>query len=132
MIQHDITTGFLMIKLLDIGYTTLIYFLLAIIISVVLDRIYGEYDEREEERKTILQKSLDLIGMIWINGIIIYFARNIVQFIPSPFNNMHGFKHNRLKELKNAYVFDFVLLYNQSNLIKRMQTFYKSIKYYFF
>ena len=131
MKQH-FNVAFRMVKILDIGYTTFMYFLLAIIISVLLDKLYGEYDEAEEERKSILRKSLDLIGMIWINGIIIYFARNIIQLIPSPFNNMYGFKHNRLKELNDAYVFDFVLLYNQNNLIKRMGSFYTSIKYYLF
>jgi hypothetical protein len=128
--KDNVNLPFRLVKILDIGYTTLIYFLLAMFISVLLDKIYGEYDEQEEERKSTLRKTMDLIGMIWINGIIIYFARNIVQLIPSPLNNIHGFKHSRLKELNNAYVFDFVLLYNQNNLIKRMGNVYKSMKNY--
>lgn len=119
---------FRIVKILDIGYTTFIYFILALVISVLLDKIYGEYDEKKEEKKTIFIKSIELLSMIWINGIIIYFARNIVELIPSPFNNMYGFEHSRLKELQDAYVFDFVLLYNQENLIKRMENFYHAIK----
>jgi len=119
---------FRIIKILDIGYTTFIYFLLALIISVLLDKLYGDYDEKEEEKKSILIRTLELFSMIWINGIIIYFARNIVELIPSPFNNIYGFEHSRLKELNDAYVFDFVLLYNQENLIKRMENFYHTIK----
>jgi len=123
-----INIPFRFVKILDIGYTTFIYFLLALIISVLLDKIYGDYDEKEEEKKSILTRSLELVSMIWINGIIIYFARNIVQLIPSPFDNMYKFEHSRLKELNDAYVFDFVLLYNQENLIKRMENFYHTIK----
>ena len=119
---------FRFIKILDIGYTTFIYFFLALIIAILLDKIYGEYDEKKEEKKSILIRTLELFSMIWLNGIIIYFARNIVELIPSPFNNMYGFEHSRLRELNDAYVFDFVLLYNQENLIKRMESFYYTIK----
>ena len=119
---------FRFIKILDIGYTTFIYFLLALIIAILLDKIYGEYDEKKEEKKSVLIRTLELFSMIWLNGIIIYFARNIVELIPSPFNNMYGFEHSRLRELNDAYVFDFVLLYNQENLIKRMESFYHTIK----
>ena len=125
---EKIRVPFRFIKILDIGYTTFIYFFLALIIAILLDKIYGEYDEKKEEKKSILIRTLELFSMIWLNGIIIYFARNIVELIPSPFNNMYGFEHSRLRELNDAYVFDFVLLYNQENLIKRMESFYDTIK----
>ena len=124
--------GFRFIKILDIGYVTLIYFLLAIVIAVLMDKLYGEYNEKDESKKSTLRKTLDLVGMIWLNGVIIYIARNIVPLIPSPFNNINGFKHSRLKELESAYVFDFVLIYTQKNLVKRMEVFYDTVKSYFF
>ena len=125
---EKIRVPFRFIKILDIGYTTFIYFFLALIIAILLDKIYGEYDEKKEEKKSILIRTLELFSMIWLNGIIIYFARNIVELIPSPFNNMYGVEHSRLRELNDAYEFDFVLLYNQENLIKRMESFYDTIK----
>jgi hypothetical protein len=126
----SLNAGFRFIKILDIGYVTLIYFLLAIVISVLMDKLYGEYSENDENKKSTLRKIIDLVGMIWLNGIIIYVVRNIVPLIPSPFDNINGFKHNRLKELESAYVFDFVLIYKQKNLVKRMEVLYNTIKYY--
>jgi len=130
--MSGINAGFRFIKILDIGYVTLIYFLLAIVIDVLIDKLYGEYNEKDENKKSTLRKTIDLVGMIWLNGVIIYIARNIVPLIPSPFNNINGFKHSRLKELESAYVFDFVLIYTQKNLVKRMEVFYDTVKSYFF
>jgi hypothetical protein len=127
-----INLGFRLIKMLDIGYVTLIYFLSAIVIAVIMDKLYGEYNEKDESKKSTLRKTFDLVGMIWINGLIIYIVRNLVPLIPSPFNNINGFKHSNLKELKSAYVFDFVLIYTQKNLVKRMEVFYNTVKSHIF
>lgn len=59
---------------------------------------------------------MDLIVIIWINGVLIYFARNLVELIPYPFDNYFGFEHKRVKELSGATAFTFVLLYYQPNL----------------
>jgi len=123
-----INPGFRFVKILDIGYTTLIYFVLAIVIASLMDILYGKYDTEREKQKSVTRKTLDLVGMIWLNGIIIYVVRNIATLIPSPFNGLYGFQHNRLKELDSAYVFDFVLIYNQPNLVKRMQILFHNIK----
>jgi hypothetical protein len=128
----SINPMFRLIKILDIGYTTFIYFVLAILIAVLLDHLYGPYDEKIEKKKSVKREGLDLIGMIWLNGVIIYIARNLVPFIPSPFNGLYGFQHGQLKELDSAYVFDFVLIYNQSNLIQRMGLLFNAIKAYLF
>jgi|688.fasta_scaffold1487104_2 hypothetical protein len=123
-----INPGFRFVKILDIGYTTLLYFVLAIVIASLMDILYGKYDTEREKQKSVTRKTLDLVGMIWLNGIIIYVVRNIAALIPSPFNGLYGFQHNRLKELDSAYVFDFVLIYNQPNLVKRMQILFHNIK----
>jgi hypothetical protein len=119
--KFNLNPGFRFVKILDIGYTTFIYFMLAIIIAGLMDILYGDYDEKAEKKKTIWRKSLDLIGLIWLNGVIIYIIRNVAALIPSPFDGLYGFQHSRLKELDSAYVFDFVFIYNQPNLIKRMK-----------
>ena len=132
MAKFALNPGFRLIKILDIGYTTFIYFMLAIIIASVMDILYGTYDENVEKQKSVTRKTLDLVGIIWLNGVIIYLIRNIAGLIPSPFNGLYGFQHSRLKELDSAYVFSFVLIYNQSNLVKRMERLFQAIKAFIF
>ena len=130
--KFALNPGFRIVKILDIGYTTLIYFMMGLIIAGLIDILYGKYDEKTEKEKSFPRRTLDLVGMIWLNGVIIYFIRNVAELIPSPFDGYYGFKHNQLKELDNAYVFDFVLIYNQPNLIKRMQILLEYIKAFIF
>ena len=132
MAKFTLNPGFRLIKILDIGYTTFIYFMLAIIIASVMDILYGTYDEKAEKQKSVTRKTLDLVGIIWLNGVIIYIIRNIAGLIPSPFNGLYGFQHSRLKELDSAYVFSFVLIYNQPNLVKRMEILFRTIKAFIF
>ena len=132
--------GFRLIKILDIGYTTIIYFVLAIIIAIILDNLHiikvDEYkenkkmnnnDDKKNNNNMSIKQIMNLIGIIWLNGIIIYFARNIIEFIPSPFNNIYGFQHIKLGELKTAFVFNFILLSYQdvlhSRIISAIKTF---------
>jgi hypothetical protein len=130
--KFDLNPGFRIVKILDIGYTTLIYFMMAIFIASLMDILYGAYDENKEKKKSVIRKTVDLASMIWLNGVIIYFIRNVVELIPSPFDGLYGFKHGRLKELDSAYVFEFVLIYNQPNLVKRMRVLFHNIKAFIF
>lgn len=115
------------IKIFDIGYITLIYFILGILCAKLFDKIYDTFDENTEKKKSIARRTLELIGMMWVSGIIIYIVTNIVELIPSPFNGVCGFEHLRLKELKNGVVFVFVFLYFQKNFKSKLQLLYDNI-----
>ena len=128
-IVKNINLGFRFIKLFDMGYITVVYFIFAIIIAVFLNKLYGSYNIKKEREKSTFRKCMELVGMIWLNGIIIYLVRNIAPFIPSPFDNIYGFKHTKLKELHSAYVFEFILIYTQATLIKeRLMHLYNIVK----
>jgi hypothetical protein len=103
-------------KMIDIGFITTIYFIFGAIVANVITNFQTKFNSDEEDKKTLLRSSLDLIILIWINGVLIYFARNLVEMIPYPFDNYFGFEHKRVKELSGATAFTFVLLYYQPNL----------------
>jgi hypothetical protein len=108
-------------KMIDIGFITTIYFILGAIVANIITKFQTEFSNKEEDKKTVIRSSLNLILLIWINGVLIYFARNFVELIPYPFDNLFGFHHDKVKELGAATAFTFVLLYYQPNLNKMMK-----------
>jgi hypothetical protein len=104
------------IKLLDIGYISAVYFVMAFIVSKYLDRLYGKFDPKEADKKSIYRIYLEIIGQFAILGILTYFARNIVEQIPFPLNGIRGYNHLRLKELASASLFAVILVLYQNNL----------------
>ena len=108
-------------KMIDIGYITTIYFILGAIVANMITKFQTEFNNKEEDKRTVIRSSLSLVLLIWINGVLIYFARNLVELIPYPFDNFFGFHHKKVKELGSATAFTFVLLYYQPNLNKMMK-----------
>ena len=117
---------FRLTKICDIGYITAIYFLLAIILSKIIDKIFGEYDEIRERQKSKYRLFFELFGMFWLYIIIIYMVKNIIELVPSPFDGINGFQHNLVKELKTGFAFFFIFLYLQKNFLNKLSYFYKS------
>ncbi len=97
------------IKILDIGYITVIYFVLGLITSRILDKYYGKFDKVNENKKNVINVGTEIVIIMWILAILIYFARNFVEVIPSPFDGIFGFQHNLVKELGSASVFAMIL-----------------------
>ena len=115
------------LKILDIGYIACIYFVVGIALAKVFDKLFGPFDEKEEAKKSFLRKTLELIGMMWVFGTVAYIIRNLIEFVPSPFNGYYGFNHLLVKELKNAAVFTFVFLYFQAHFKTKLQSYYNSL-----
>ena len=107
---------FRIVKMLDMGYIVFIYFILGIALAKLSDIVFGTYDEKEEKKKSIVRLAAEIMLMIWINLIIFYVARNVVQMIPSPFHKVAGFDHFRLKELSGSAILGATYIYFQTNL----------------
>jgi hypothetical protein len=116
------------IKIIDIGYITIIYFIIGLLFAKLFDTYYGKFDAKKESKKTKLRHMLELAGIMWLCGIVIYIIRNTVELIPSPMDHIHGFEHLKVKELKNAAIFSFIFLYFQSYFKGKLQYFYDNIK----
>jgi hypothetical protein len=125
--NDSLNLPFRLVKIMDIGYITVIYFLIGIICAFILNNILHIDDIEEHKTKTVPMQLLEIIGILWLNGIIIYIVRNLVELIPSPFNGMYGLIHVKVKELQNATVFVFALLYFQYPLRQRINYLYNSI-----
>jgi len=125
--NNSLNLPFRLTKIMDIGYITVIYFLIGIICAFILNNILHIDDIEEHKTKTVPMQLLEIVGILWLNGIIIYIVRNLVELIPSPFNGIYGLVHTKVKELQNATVFVFALLYFQYPLRQRINYLYYSI-----
>lgn len=115
------------VKICDIGFVTIIYFILGVTFAKLFDLLYGKFDENREKYKSKIIQTLELIGIMWVYGIVIYMVRNVVEIIPSPLDGIGGFEHHRLKELKSAPVFVFIFLYFQTYFLSKLKYYYKNI-----
>lgn len=115
------------IKLLDIGYVAILYFALGLILAKLMDYFYGKFDQANEAKKPTHRILLEAAGMLWLNGVMVYFVRNIVSMVPFPLNGIYGFDHLKVKELANATVFVYAYLYFQKSFKAKMQYIYNNI-----
>lgn len=117
------------IKIIDIGYIAVIYFTLAFFISGSIDKWLGKFDKKSEEtaRKSTLRLAAEVILHIWCIGVIVYIARNVVEHIPFPLDGLRGFEHKRVKELSNAAVFTFIMLFFQKHLRNKLEYLYERV-----
>jgi len=106
----------ILFKMLDIGYVVLIYFILGVTIAKLSDMIYGEYDAEADKDKSIIRLCAEIVGMLWLDLVLFYMVRNIVQWIPSPFHGIYGYDHYRLKELNSMVILFATYIYFQKNL----------------
>jgi hypothetical protein len=98
-----------LIKMFDIGYITIIYFIFAVIVGKLFNYFFGEYNINVDTNKSNIRIGIELCGIIWIIGISTYIVRNLVENIPSPFENFHDFHHKKVKELSSAAVYTLIL-----------------------
>lgn len=114
---------FKIIKSLDIGYINSLYFIMGFIGAKFTDNIYGKYDEEENKKKSNTFLLLDICVHFSIISIFIFFARSIIEKIPSPVDKIGNFEHKKMKELTGAnnLVIGFTIMFFQDNLKKKIQ-----------
>ncbi len=115
------------IKIIDIGYVTIIYGFLAIYLSKVTEKYLGKFDEEKEKNKTLTQSILELTLYLWGCGVVIYIVRNLVPLVPFPLNGVYGFDHLKVKEVTNASVFSIIFIYFQQHYQDKIKYIYSNI-----
>jgi len=123
--QHDLLMR--TIKIIDIGYVTVIYFFLGFYLSIYVDHKLGEFDEAAADKKSTWRLTLECIVHIYLIGVLVYVMRNVVEKIPFPLDGYKGFVHLKVKEVTNATVFVFIFLIFQYHLRKKLDYLRKRI-----
>lgn len=121
------------LKIMDMGYIAMLYFTLGVAVTYAIDKAFGDWVVECEQNKSTFRIGVELLGMIWLFGVITYFARHLVELIPSPFDGIslsnpeRKFEHSRMKELSNATVFTLILMGTSYHFRKKLEYFYHRI-----
>jgi hypothetical protein len=113
-------------KLLDIGYTAIMYFILGLILAQMMDFFYGNINPATEQAKSPSRKFAEVLGMIWLNGIVMYFMSNIASLAPFPLNGVYGYDHSKIKEFSNSTVFVWSFLYYQKKFQYKVKSLFSA------
>jgi hypothetical protein len=120
---HDILMR--SIKIIDIGYITVLYFITAYIFSYFLDSFYNYMFDKKNDKKTKLNLIYKIIMMVSLTGIFSYIGRNLIENIPFPLNGVQGFNHLKVKELTSGSLLTVLIIQLQDNLLNNIQEFKK-------
>ena len=112
------------VKMFDLGYIGTGHFLVGFALSRALDNLMGPFDAEAEAEKSTTLVIVEVILLLWMNAIILYISKNLMELLPSPFNGLGGFEHGRVKELKSAPLLAFALIYYQSGLQDKLKALY--------
>lgn len=104
------------IKIIDIIYITIIYFLSGYFIGAWVDLWMGSFDQEEADKKSTIRLMLEVLLQVSLFVVLMYIIRNLAEIIPFPLDNIAGFNHGKVKELKNAWGFTFPFLFFQTHL----------------
>jgi len=114
-----------LIKILNMGYTNIIYVIPTIFIATLLDKhIYSNIQIGSipnDEEKTILSLLSELLIILTIGGITAYVLRNILQKMPFPFEGVYGFNSMKIQEVKTGATIALVLMYFCPVLVNKLK-----------
>jgi H+/Cl- antiporter ClcA len=111
------------IKMLDVLFIIILGFIFGFFPSIYVDKqVTKMFKSKNEDAKPIYRVFLELVFELWLISIVLYIAKNIIELIPFPLDNVHGFEHKRLDL---TFWFVFIFMTYQVNFTKRVQYLYK-------
>lgn len=110
-----------LVKIINIGYIESIIFILGIFLGDMTDKLFGKFNEEEEDKKILLRVFFELFLQLWFIGFVIFIIRQLIVFIPSPLNNLFGFKHSEVYELRDIPIFIVIYLHFQKGYKQKLE-----------
>jgi hypothetical protein len=102
---------FRIVKILGIGYITLIFFIFAFIFGYSLDRFFVYLYGESYDKKTPVELALEICSHIIVLGILAYLVRVFVKNVPFPLDKMYGYNHRALKETDGGVFYAVLLMF---------------------
>jgi hypothetical protein len=113
------------LKILDIMYLNFIFTFYGLCCAYIIDYMYKkfnmDFNHDKYSKKSTYLIYIEIVTNIWINSIIVYIMRNILEHIPFPLDGMYNFEHKKVGELKNGISFSFFFIIFQINFNNKLR-----------
>jgi len=120
---------FRIIKSLSIALLGVYYLVGGVIISEMIEYILPKYNEEEYKKQNSLKIFLEIALSAYIIVVFVYFLRLVIKLLPSPFENVDGFKMKQLKEINGTVILAYALFFNMNNLKFKLEELSKRIDF---
>jgi len=110
-------------KLLEISQYIILYLLISIPVSVVLEEIFPDVDES----KPIWKIMIEIIAQMVIMGILIFYLMKIVKLVPFIFMSDKSYIEHKIFEYEGTITISLVMLGTQKNLVSKIHIIRKRI-----
>jgi uncharacterized membrane protein len=114
-------SNFIFNHIINIGeliYSNVIYIILAIIIGLSIDTVYGEYHSSCYKDVPLYSLLLDILSHIIILSIFVYVTVQSVNSLPTPFSSAN---RNKTKQLADGTLYVAMIFVFQKNLFAKIK-----------
>jgi len=109
--------AFTITKICDLIFISFLLFFSALFISVTLNHLCIKlFPSVQGNKKVTAAFILEIVFRITFIIVMCYIFRNLIQEIPSPFDNKHGFYHDKVKEISSGTLLTTLAFFFQNNL----------------
>ena len=119
------TAAFLAVKLADIGFVTVLYFVAAMLFAWAFNAVYESETIEEYKKMPLWRLTADVLFHIFLVGVVAYILRNLIALVPFPLEGIAGFQHSRLKELQGGFILAVLIFMFQQSLRDKISVFAK-------
>ena len=111
-------------KLLEISQYMLLYLLISIPISVILEEIFPDVDESKPTWQIMIEIILQMIML----GILVFYLLKIVKLFPFIFMGYKNYVEHKVFEYEGSITLSLVMLGTQKNLVSKIHIIRKRIR----
>jgi hypothetical protein len=119
-------TQFFVAKTVDLGMTVVLYFVLAIVASIVLNfltKVYESYTTPADPKyeKPLWRLILEVAANIFFIAMTFWIIRNAVERIPFPLEGYGGYRHSRLSIANTVLIMNMTVIVFQTSLMDKIR-----------
>ena len=121
------------LKILHIGYLTIIYLIFGYLYTKLFEMIYGKIDTDTESRKPIGIQILELISMLWFAAVFLFIIYRGAHKIPHPkiFKTYRYNYSEHFKAIRESGIFIFMFLFFQNSIFDKVSNNFINITKHF-